>query len=56
MTTPVVGCNKPSGSSLQYDLSKVRNVTENASTKGAFEAKILIDVMNELECEHGCTV
>ena len=49
MTTPVVGCNKPSGSSLQYDLSKVRNVTENASTKGAFEAKILIDVMNELE-------
>ena len=49
MTTPVVGCNKPDGSSLQYNLSEVRNVTENASTKGAFEAKILIDVMNELE-------
>ena len=49
MTTPVVGCNKPDGSSLQYDLSAVRNVTTNASTKGAFEAKILIDVMNELE-------
>ena len=49
MTTPVRGCNKPDGSSLQYDLSTVRNVTTNASTKGAFEAKILIDVMNELE-------
>ena len=49
MTTPVRGCNKPDGSSLQYDLSAVRNVTTNASTKGAFEAKILIDVMNELE-------
>jgi hypothetical protein len=49
MTTPVRGCNKPDGSSLQYDLSEVRNVTTNASTKGAFEAKILIDVMNELE-------
>lgn len=49
MTTPVRGCNKPDGSSLHYDLSAVRNVTTNASTKGAFEAKILIDVMNELE-------
>jgi hypothetical protein len=49
MTTPVRGCNKPDGSSLQYDLSSVRNVTTNASTKSGFEAKILIDVMNELE-------
>ena len=49
MTTPVRGCNKPDGSSLQYDLSEVRNVTNNASAKSGFEAKILIDVMNELE-------
>ena len=49
MTTPVRGCNKPDGSSLQYDLSKVKNVTNNASAKSGFEAKILIDVMNELE-------
>ena len=49
MTTPVRGCNKPDGSSLQYDISSVRNVTTNASTKSGFEAKILIDVMNELE-------
>lgn len=49
MTTPVRGCNKPDGSSLQYDLSDVRNVTNNASAKSGFEAKILIDVMNELE-------
>ena len=46
MTTPVRGCNKPDGSSLQYDLSEVRNVTNNASAKSGFEAKILIDVMN----------
>jgi hypothetical protein len=49
MTTPVRDCNKPDGSSLQYDISSVRNVTNNASAKSGFEAKILIDVMNELE-------
>ena len=51
MSSPVNSsrCNQPTGTSLEYDLTGIRNVTNTITKKTGFEGKVLIDVMNELE-------